>query len=62
MPKVSHPQGVRWVDSDEVEQEAEALEVLSYVCDGRVSGVKPEFRGKLGLRRGEEGGGQGGGT
>src|SRR5438477_12574125 len=49
MPEVGQPDGVRWVGTCEIEEEAEPLEVLPNVFNSRVPGIEFEFGGKLRL-------------
>jgi hypothetical protein len=44
VPETGQPDRVRWVGPCEIDQEAEASEVLADVLDSRVSGVRGRSR------------------
>src|SRR5437899_2175498 len=51
VPEVGHTNRIRWIGICEIEQKAEALEVLANALDRRVPGVEFELGGELGLDR-----------
>src|SRR5262245_43929219 len=56
VPQMRDPLRIPWGRPVKVEQEAEALEVLADVLDGRVPGVERESGRELALDRGSHGG------